>query len=275
MPFNRTPLDSIDACVDDILHNQPHNTNVTYYCPECGEDKGKLSLKFDSNSASVIGRCWRAACDVRVYRKLEGIQWAQHYNQDSNAPARRYSTELPKDWVQSIPKAYEHWLQLNRVTQQLVNQYRIGYSYTLQRLVIPSPHDLIEGYYARSNTKTPKWINKVTLDCFPATKQRYDKPLVLVEDPISAMRVSDVCDCMALCGTKTYKNSLDFIGLKYYSMVILWLDSDLAGMRGVLYNVPNIRTWFPQTPIRSITTDHDPKGYTTERIAYEIQNAQV
>lgn len=89
--------------------------------------------------------------------------------------------------------------------------------------------------------------------------------IVLVEDILSAMRVGWDHACIALRGTKLSEESLLYlVSLSRKSKILLWLDNDEAGQRGV-DKIKQKLAWI-DFDIRTITTDKDPKWYTNNEI---------
>ena len=266
---------NIAECIEDILHRRQPDTNIRYFCPVCGENEGKLELIYDTSITAVKGRCWRASCDTRVFRQLQGMEWVRAVSREtlSNSKASKfYDTSLPRDYIPAqMPKSYYQWLQAHYITDEVIKDAGIGWSQERERLIFPSIADGVEGYCARSNTTKPKWVNKLTLQAYPSLNRRMEGTLVLVEDPISALRIGEVCDAGCVAGTKPAKKVLDFLNVEWYDQVILWLDSDIAGMSGVHTTLSNWRVWFRKTPVHVIFTDLDPKRYDKEFLQEKIR----
>jgi hypothetical protein len=85
--------------------------------------------------------------------------------------------------------------------------------------------------------------------------------LVIVEDPVSALRIGSLRDSMPLLGSHLAQARLNAIA-KLYKAVVFWLDSDkykeAIGMAE--------RAKYSGLSSRVIYTDEDPKCYTNEEI---------
>jgi hypothetical protein len=85
--------------------------------------------------------------------------------------------------------------------------------------------------------------------------------VVVVEDYISAICVSRVCDCYPLFGSHVSPKLTTMLSKKYDHLVI-WLDRDKA--KESLRQAARYRPYFKS--VRSIMTDLDPKEYNNEQI---------
>ena len=92
--------------------------------------------------------------------------------------------------------------------------------------------------------------------------------LVICEDPISAVRISQYKDCVCLGGTNfSSSNSLVPLFLKYKRLTA-WFDGDLAGIKAA----EKFRKHFKLIkPIKIIRTKKDPKCYSPTELK-EILN---
>ncbi len=103
-------------------------------------------------------------------------------------------------------------------------------------------------------------------------RKEYDSCMVVVvEDMISAMRVGWEHHCMALRGTKLNSESLyKLASVSKECKIVLWLDSDEAGRRGV-EKIKKSLDWTGRA-IYDIITDRDAKMHTDEQINKIIED---
>ncbi len=101
--------------------------------------------------------------------------------------------------------------------------------------------------------------------------------VVLVEDYISAIRVSQFENCIWIQGTQLTKKLISYI-MQNYSNVILWLDGDEPGQQGAQKAINQLTKFAEkeaisrafavreQRTVRNIYTQKDPKEYSPNEI---------
>lgn len=162
-------------------------------------------------------------------------------------------TELPKTW--------ENWLKSKGIKEKTIKKFDLQYDKLSQSLVYPLKigEELI-GYQLRDAAKK---VRSVRLDSelpflFEA-KTNNSNFVVLVEDPISAMRIWQDSDfnAIALLGTHLTNINKLYI-LKNYLNIIVWMDGDLAGYsasRKITSDFAQFRTTYTKF------TKNDPKDH--------------
>jgi hypothetical protein len=90
--------------------------------------------------------------------------------------------------------------------------------------------------------------------------------LVVVEDPVSALRVGQFVDAMPLLGSHLATARLLAVS-KMYESLVFWLDSDKYKEARAMEQ----RTKYMGRSARTIYTDEDPKAYTDQELQ-EILN---
>jgi len=171
---------------------------------------------------------------------------------------------LPVDFSQNISHKGLAWLGSAGLTINLLNTYNIGYSKALNRVIIPVYHNGYRGYIARAleNWQKPKYLEK-TQDKYPFYIHNNYDCLCVVEDTLSCIRVGKYCSCISLNGTAVSKQAMKIIQL--YKKVIIWLDPDAAGKKGII----KIRSKIFK-PITIIQSEKDPKKHTDDYIKQRI-----
>lgn len=180
---------------------------------------------------------------------------------------------INKDFSFILPVAAKKWLGSYRITDQLINEFNIGWSNKLKRLIFP---------FYKGNTLVFSWMRDISglqksKWLFNGIKNKFlyhfkynkgNSKLVITEDVISAIRCSQHnVDILALGGLN-YKNPLLLPILLEYNKILVWLDGDIAGR--------NAATAFKKyynllRPIQLIKTKSDPKEYSNKEIQ-EILN---
>lgn len=119
--------------------------------------------------------------------------------------------------------------------------------------------------------------------CLMQRSSRTDE-IVLVEDYISAIRVSKFSDCISLNGTTISRDSLNYIS-RLYSKIRVWLDSDEPGQKAakninnqlvIIKNAAEKRNpfSFTKTEIINTVTEEDPKCYTDTQINETLNRSE-
>ncbi len=130
-------------------------------------------------------------------------------------------------------------------------------------------HDtfIIVAAWMRSITSEhkPKWLfagDRSKVFYYRNNVNYITKKLVITEDVISAIRVSSLCDSIALGGINSNNDSLTSY-FKHYEQLLVWLDGDKAGRNGA----EDFRKQYKlKNNIKIIRTKRDPKEYSYEEI---------
>jgi len=223
-----------------------------YKCFSCG-----ISKSFDGHRMAVMGKA-----------ALITINMAK----DMYVPKHTRNTN---EFSPSVLK----WLYSYYVYDKLIRKHRIGYVKDVgdwgDSLLLP---------VIKNNE-----IVFVTRRFFPnkrvlgiGTKQPYkinsgNKRVILVEDYISAIRVSEYADVWCLFGTYLDRSHVDEL-LDNYTNITLWLDGDEAGEKGVKnitkqlnYKIKDKMRRFPLRysagwSITNIKSIEDPKHYSPKEM---------
>lgn len=209
--------------------------------------------------------------------------------QESSPPQR---VSLPEDFTTEIPEEGLVHLYKHHFTPELIQKYGIGYSEdsrifserkkewysTGPRLIFPCYVNLELVYFeGRSISQTNQNMKYITVggksQLFFSKTEKFRRPIVLVEDIMSAMRVGENIPAIALRGTKLSDVNLNFLVAltKYY---ILWLDHDGAGLRASTQIYTRMSWRNNSGHIRQVKTALDPKCYSDKQIK-DILNEQV
>jgi len=207
------------------------------------------------------------------YKRLTPTQTLARIRQRGEAPERKVKrVSLPRDFSLDIPSAGLVWLAKYKVTDSERLRYRFGYSEVRDRLIMPVFKDGELVYWQGRNlgeatAKKPKYHNvrsdrKATW--FKTYHDYPDKPVVLVEDILSALAIARAgYNGVSLLGCHVPDELMADLQDKPYPRVIVWLDPDKrkeslsAARRCAVYGLR-------ATSI--LTATRDPKEYEIQDI---------
>jgi hypothetical protein len=181
---------------------------------------------------------------------------------------------LPQDLSKDIPKEPYTWLKSYALTNEEISGNNIGWSEENSVLVFP--------FYGENNNvlcwqgryfpaRNPKVYtsgypdNHILLHVSPSGG--YSKRVIVVEDSVSAIKVSRVCDSTELLGSNLSKHKA--VGLsKLYNHLTIWLDYDK--IKEMVKFTEKYRCIYDK--IDFIITKKDPKEYSTYEIKEILKN---
>lgn len=136
-----------------------------------------------------------------------------------NAPFAGVFTNLLKDEIE--------YLSQFELTNQDIIDYNITHEVLSNRICFAYNK---EAFWLRSLTNQPKWLYKgIDKSSYVWLYQHHypNDKVCIVEDVISAIKVSKFMDCICLGGTNINESILEI--LNTYNCVYLFLDGDVAG----------------------------------------------
>ena len=174
-----------------------------------------------------------------------------------------FSIELPADFSNRINSHGLAWLGSGGWTVSLIQLYNIGWSESLNRVIIPVRYKGYHGYTARSveDWQTPKYLEKIRNKHPWVSADLKGDTICLAEDVLSAGRIGQFIPSMALLGIKINEQALSIIQL--YKNILIWLDPDKAGYTGTVQIAKKLSLY---KKIRIIKSDKDPKCLTNNQI---------
>lgn len=92
---------------------------------------------------------------------------------------------------------------------------------------------------------------------------------MIVEDVLSAWRVSEVMDCIALCGTEMHPPIIPAIFNEGYTDAVVWLDADNPIVQMKARKIANRLNGLCQTHI--IETGKDPKHENKAEVEQKLR----
>lgn len=86
-----------------------------------------------------------------------------------------------------------------------------------------------------------------------------ERSVAIVEDVLSGLRCSEVCDTIALCGTNLHKDAINLIIREKYVKVKVFLDADHPTVKMQARKIAASLSWLD---VEIIETGKDPKHYS-------------
>lgn len=173
---------------------------------------------------------------------------------------------------QEWPREAFNWLIKYADNGQLTFD-KVFWSDEYKRIVFPSPCG--KAAWMRSVNEQPKWLfvgDKDAVFCYEKYPRNLpncpievyqSNAICLVEDVVSAIKVSEVMDSMALGGTVLKDNIYSYIGNNGYQKVYIFLDGDGAGRKGAEQIRKKLALLCDTVIIRS---NRDPKEHMIDEI---------
>lgn len=219
-------------------------------CPNCN-DKTGLATNFSDGDFCFA--CKEKQHTKSLFKK-EGKQ--NHYI----LPEQIYEENV---FMTNAPQIAVDYLKHFYFTTERILTVGFRWHEGLRRIIYPVN---AKACWGRSPYKdiVPKsmFYGDKTEDCYFRKNLENDESIVLVEDILSCVRVSEFQSCMSLCGTQI-KNDKQYYTLQKYKNVILWLDGDIAGIRGAEKIKRDFKLY---KNVRVITTKRDPKEFPSQEI---------
>jgi len=173
--------------------------------------------------------------------------------------------QLPNDVTRDIPKEPYAWLMKYSLTKEEISENNFMWSPRNEMLIV-TYDDVWQGRYFPA--RKPKVFtsgypdNQVLL---PSNKGNSDR-IVVVEDPISAIKVSRVCLATPLLGSNLSMHKMVLLS-RLHSHLTLWLDYDKINSMIKFLNTS--RVLFRKVDI--IITEKDPKELSTDEIKEQLK----
>lgn len=217
-----------------------NNKGVTFFCHNCGQSQ---------------------------FIFIENNQRVKQVVKDSLAAEK--ALQLPEDLTEDFPKEALLFLYKYNLTTDEITNNGLLWSRKLNRLVFPIYHEGKMIYWQARDVSgehfkwlTPKGVKK-PLHTVPSQNGRCDA-VIIVEDIISAIKVSRIADVICLFGTFLSKEAR--LEASNYEIIHIWLDNDAQDKAKKMQEQIELM----HTNCQVIVTPHDPKTYTTEEIGAQI-----
>lgn len=234
-------------------------SNFLYHtnCEKCGSS--------DANGVYDDGHMWCWSCGKFTPSKINTIKQLENI---LNVKETLKQGELPNDFTTEIPKEPYAWLKQYSLTKEEISNNNIGWSQRNSMLIFP--------FYGENNNvvvwqgryfpaRSPKVFtcgypdNHILLHHFDAGK--HSRRVVVVEDSVSAIKVSRVCTSSELLGSNLSMHKA--LGLsRQFSHLTFWLDYDkISSMTKQMLKYSSLFD-----VVDMVVTKQDPKMYNTNEI---------
>lgn len=233
-------------------------------CPACaklGNDTSKDNLALYSDGGE---HCF--GCGYHVFpNKINAYL-------NRNVPEIQHSVVLPEDIEFSYPAHALSWIESFGITYNQLTLHKVCWSEQRQLLVFPyyinNQLKAWQGRYFGPSKHHPKWITYGKIHDFEYPLGRRTNTIILVEDIISAIKVSKCQQALPIFGSFISKQKLLTIR-KSCDTIVIWLDPDKQKESITFANTASL--YFKQASV--ILAEKDPKEYDYKTIG-EIFDAK-
>ena len=262
----------------DLAKQLPCGQHSRCDCPQCGAGTNTNAAIYNHNPKYYSIYC--NACDYKAYESKGVLSLEERKRiQDLNDDANKHTIgpiKLPTDTTYDpteFSREARMWLFKGGLTPTVWRKYRIGYSKSLERVVLPvyGSRDNLIWYQCRAilTGQKPKYIqpSRDRNNIYYTTGDTGNtRRTIVVEDIMSAIRVGEAIlergfSATSLLGTKVTMGQADY--LSTFEEVTTWLDGDRAGKKGS-YAIR--KTIGLLTECNNIRTELDPKCYSNKHI---------
>lgn len=234
-------------------------------CPQCvsrGSDRSQDNLGVYSDHKWCFSCGYYEGEKQEFYKPEQVMETKQH---DVNS--------LPIDFdLSNIRLDALTWLKSYGITNAEITANYIGWSKSKEFLIFPVYGEdgwlvMWQGrYFGHQNF--PKYHTKGSKDVFHVLGMEHSSIVVLVEDIVSAIKVSRVCKCMPLWGSEITRQQGNVLS-KDFEQIVLWLDPDKK--KECLKFKIWLELFFDKVSI--IYSEKDPKYYDDDTIATYVRLA--
>lgn len=231
-------------------------------CPNCGS-RDNLA-RYDDGGAFCFGCHYRERPTHAPMRRMgqstedvEGL--IRPIPEDAGHDFSQAAIEWLSRFHVDVPTAIRNELVWSPSREQLI--FKLGNCWQARnfRADLSGEAENATGRKKRPKNFTSGDVNEC-LHIF-AENPKSDGPLVVVEDPVSALRIGSLTDSMPLLGSHLAQARLNAIA-ELYDSVVFWLDSDKYKEARAMEQ----RAKYMGLSARTIFTDADPKFYTNQQL---------
>jgi len=231
-------------------------------CPKCrsiGNDKSGDNLGVWSDGSTYCFNCGYTSGRKKITQ--------------TNSPTQSQIV-LPSDVVTQLPYEARQWLNKYELTRLDISRNHIMWSEKYSRIVFPyfNETELLawQGRYIGEDKTKAKWFSQGKIHEIIHPLQVKNRFAVIVEDIVSAIKVSKICGAIPIFGSSI--STKQWLRLKtIVDRSCLWLDPDLRGKSLTIARVGTLLG----VPTHPIFSDKDPKEHTIDFIADTLRTYQA
>jgi len=202
-------------------------------CPLCnGGVSGDKSLSLTRRSEGVLYNCYRAGCGFRGFEGTTYCLPTTSKKKKKQFKPKKFT--VPTGYL--APPHYQFWKDTYGIEQHVLDRNGVRRIHERDSYMIPTMNErgYVTGCIDRAFWgRKPKVIGYKFID-FPSLSFAYtnhslkDKPLLLVEDMLSAMKAASFMPTAALLGTNISEKEINYLK-KVTDNIWLALDEDATG----------------------------------------------
>ena len=223
---------------------------------------------------------WCFRCDDRYHKpKQRSLREQAELMRDRAQSTQEFKKcQLPFDYTLDIPDDAAIWLYKASIRKATARQYQIGWSPSMQRIILPVFDDSGDLAFMQARRmdggQGPKYLNSFGANAGRVLFQthRIDSEstiAILTEDMLSAIRCSFLGPSAALCGVSLSRAKRLIV--TQAKTVLIFLDPDKAGQEGSLKAKKALSVLHPD--VRIVTARDDPKRLTSKEIYEAVLGA--
>lgn len=241
-------------------------------CPEGVDRKKRLYIKH-TQDGTYIFYCHHCGLSGVYKEKVTNV----HRVVKQPVARDQKDIRLPKDIIKDShqwPSTATGWLLKYGITESEIKNNGIVYSPSVDRLLMPlyMDGDYI-GWQGRTLAKDrdiPKYLttvdsNRPSGNCGLYRNAVPSDTAVLVEDVVSAIKLSRQVDSIALLGSHPTSEVVNWIAGRYKN-IIIWLDNDKPEVIKQQNKLHSLFKVLVSGEVKLILTDKDPKDYSDSEI---------
>jgi hypothetical protein len=228
-------------------------------CPVCPSSDGYKEYE-DGHS-----HCYVCSHHIHAPTTLETLKSFLHIGKNKVGPTVNLPKDFDKDWFREDAQA---WIDKYDLRPQERRRNRLGWSESLESLVFPvfefktSTLLMYQARYFGTDEQAPKWRTKgPKQEIIHLPDRWHSDTIVLVEDILSAIKVSRVTNCMPMFGSDLGEERLTKI-VKQFKRARVWMDPDKK-KESLILSLKLSEAGLPTTVILS---SKDPKDYQSADI---------
>lgn len=250
---------------------------VNHLSEYCTGDSASLIISRDDN-AGISAHCFR--CGARGYYSgtIHHQSATERRNRFAGGSVVSPKWGPPSDATTALPKVAREWLAKAGLQSSVTEAEGFLWGEEKSQLWIPVRQHCVTAFGPRLvghvlRGFAPKSYLTRAMDrerfyglyrCLPEDAQvgRSTDTIVLVEDVVSALRSSEICDTIALLGTSIPPAALSQMVKDGYKEAVVFLDGDNSIVK---MQARKIAKSLP-IPHRIVETGQDPKSYSSQAL---------